>query len=833
MFANATILRLLGFDAERVPDDAEVALQFVYLPESWGVFVLLGLSGGMIYLAYHLYERENGDCPKWARGLLATLRGLTLLILILVLLGPAVTYNKVRTLRPVVSVVRDASDSMNETDAYRDPRAAVGVSRLTGKPVSEVSNTKIARAELVNQLATWDEGRFYDEIQQRGRLRLIDFTDRVKEVPLSKPEEADADAEGEPNEVTEPEVVIPPLVANGAGTDLGRALTSSLSERLTSAVVLLTDGQHNSQSDLSVPVLQAKKRNVPFFVLGLGDPERPSNLQVTEIYADPQVWKNDPFEIQATLRAQGIEEGEVEVSLLEVTPGDDPSIPAEEKLLESKQVELPEEGGQVRLTFIHKPEVEGMRSYTLRATPLENESSTEDNRPPAPVRVKVLDDNARVLMISGGPNWEYRALARLFTREENIDLSCWLQSLDDSRQQQGNTPIDRLPANREQLFEYDVVVMIDPDPREFNEEWVILLRSFVGDHAGGLLYMPGPVFGGPFLTDTSLANFTDLMPVTLGDIGSLEVSSLLTTFNRPWPLAIVAANVDQPIMRFYSDTEETLARWKRLPGNYWSFPAAAPKPAARVLIEHSDPSLRSNDIARPLLVTGNYGSGRTTYLGFDGTWRWRTPGLDGEFFKRFWVQTTRYLIEGRTLAGKRRGMIETSRFRYEVGDRIRITARLKQLNYEPMEDEEVTGLVEVPGQEPSLVTFKLVPNTLGLYETTITAANQGLHTVTINLPGEGAEQVALDASFSVILPIRETQATWLDKARLTEVATSSGGRYFELSEIDQLLDAIPDRIRRLETPSAPIPIWDTLRVLLLLAILLTLEWVLRKRFKML
>ncbi len=826
--ANTTFLRWLGFDSERLPEGSDYQYEFTHLPESWGVFVLIGAAIGLVYMAYRLYKKDKADSPGWVRVVLGTLRALTILILIVILLGPAVSYNKVRTLRPVVTLLRDASDSMNEADVYSEPRAAVGVAKLTGRASENVTQTSFKRADLVNQLAAWQNGRFYKEIDAKGRLRLIDFADRSTEVPLKREENSAEDRNPEEGRST-----IPALVASGPGTDIARALEESLAERLTSAVVVLTDGQHNAQSDLSVPANVAKQRGVPFLVMGFGDPKRPRNLQVAEIYADPQVWKNDPFEVQATLRSQGFDGGQVEVSLIEVTPNEDPELPNEEIVLDTKTIDLPEEGGQVRMNFTHSPAQEGLRSYTVRAQELENESSIEDNEPPAPVRVKVLDDNARVLLIAGSANWEYRALARLFAREDNVNLSCWLQSLDMGRQQQGNTPIEVLPNTRDDLFVYDVVVMLDPDPGEFDEAWVGLLRDFVGEHAGGLLYMPGPVFGGPFLTYPAVDRFKELLPVTLGDIGTLEVSSLLTSFNRPWPLGVVSANVDQPIMRFYSDTEETLARWKQLPGVYWSFPAAKPKPAARVLIEHSDPSLRNDDIARPLLVTGNYGSGRTVYLGFDGTWRWRTPGIDAEFFKRFWVQTTRYLIEGRTVAGKRRGLIETSRFRYEVGDRIRITARLRQPNYDPFEEEMVEGVLEVPGEEPMPLTFKMVPNAPGLYEATITAAHQGLHTVGITLPGDGAEEVALDANFSVILPIRETQATWLDKARLIDLAKQSGGQYFELDQLDQLLNAIPDRIRRLETPSAPIPIWDTFNVFLLLGALLTAEWALRKRFKML
>ncbi len=62
----------------------------------------------------------------------------------------------------------------------------------------------------------------------------------------------------------------------------------------------------------------AKKRGVPLFIVGVGDPTRPRNLSIQQIYADPQVWKSDPFELQAVLRAQGFDGEEVKVELVEI-----------------------------------------------------------------------------------------------------------------------------------------------------------------------------------------------------------------------------------------------------------------------------------------------------------------------------------------------------------------------------------------------------------------------------------------------------------------------------------------------------------------------------------
>ena len=60
-----------------------------------------------------------------------------------------------------------------------------------------------------------------------------------------------------------------------------------------------------------------------------------------------------------------------------------------------------------------------------------------------------------------------------------INLSCWLQSLDDGRRQQGNSQIESLPVTKEALFEYDVIIMLDPNPTEFNEDLIDLFKLYL------------------------------------------------------------------------------------------------------------------------------------------------------------------------------------------------------------------------------------------------------------------------------------------------------------------------------------------------------------------
>lgn len=821
---------MIGFEQDNIPAGAEISFRFGNLPESWGVFVLVGAVFLIVWFVLRTYRLENASCPRWAKHLLAGLRLAVGAGLLFIFLEPSITYTKSRSLRPVLALLRDTSESMNTADRYIDDVAARSAASVLGISVASLRQKKPSRVEIVNHMFAKDDAHLVKLLSKKGRLRVLDFSGSVEGRDMPGSGDGSVNESGDTEAEAGMKVALPELKAGGSATDLTRAIREALAEKLTSAVVVVTDGQHNVASNPDEAIADARERNIPVFFIGMGDPDRPQNLSVSNLYADPQVWNHDPFQIQAVLRAEGMREHSVRVSLLELSGVENGS--QTEKIIESKDVEIPVEGGQLRVDFSHTPETPGEKFLTVRADVLEGESNVNDNQPAAPARVQVLDDNARVLIISGGPSWEYRALTRLLTREKMINISCWLQSLDDGRLQQGNMPIDALPVTREELFQYDVVILLDPDPREFDEEVINLLKDFVREHSGGLLYMPGPVFAGRFLTNAQTSGITELLPVQLGDVGSMEVNTLLSPNNREWPLAVVSSNADQPIMRFFNDAQQTLLQWKKLPGTYWSFPALQAVPAARVLIEHSDPTLRRREIARPLLVTGQFGSGRTTYLGFDGTWRWRTKGLDAEFFKRFWVQTTRYLVEGRSLAGKRRGVIETERFRYQVGDRVRISARLRQQNFEPLAEEKVKGEIRLPDGSRSEVSFLPLPGQVGNYEMVFAAAMQGGHRVAVVLPGEVGEEIEIDSNFTVTLPLKEIQQAWLDRDRLIDMARASGGGYYNPDLAGDLPAALPDRVKNLAFESPPKPVWDNTALLVLLAGLLTIEWGLRKKFRL-
>jgi uncharacterized membrane protein len=456
----------------------------------------------------------------------------------------------------------------------------------------------------------------------------------------------------------------------------------------------------------------------------------------------------------------------------------------------------------------------------------------------------VLREKARVLLIAGSPTWEYRMVQVLLTRDKTIDLSCWLQSIKDMPQE-GTTKIEQMPLSKEDLSKYDVVLLFDPDPNDFNNptggttRWSETIKEFLGD-GGGVLYMTGPKYAGQFLTDIRTQGISEVLPVRFDEQATLLKDYLTDKYNKAFPLRIVAANVDHAVMRFDVDSKATLDRWEHMPRMYWSFPAKSPKTAGRVLLEHSDPQYASADGYRPLLVTGQYGAGRTVYMGFNGTWRWRRLGKDGEFFAKFWVQTVRYLIEGRLMGSQKRGLIEITRDSFRVGAKVPVTATLKSPQGEKLTDPTVTATLQLHGEKAPQATFalKAVKDKPGAYQGEVEVRREGSSFVAIELPGsKPTEPVKLHSkNFRVEFSDAELEDRRLNKETLRNIADLSSkqykGGYYEIDELAKMVAAVPDRSQVKVVPGRPIDLWDTNRLIFLLGLLLTIEWGTRKRFKL-
>ena len=848
-------------------------IQWANMPESWGVFVLIIAIVAIIFGVFWMYRREISTCPMPIKMLMGFLRLAVLLMLVTMYLEPSVFYQKVNLIKPTIAFLRDGSLSFDRGDNYRSEDQAKQLAEATGLAAGDIASGEIKRSVLLNQTFKKNP-ELLEKLRDKGSIRVINFSDGnspVAVIPaiVKKPgeEEDEEKEEGEsedpaaledPTDSTEPDSIadtgqedavetmlrntMPELEANGLGTDIWQALRESLDDasRLSS-IILITDGQHNGTEDPLEIARKAASLGIPIFVVGVGDPNPPKNLSVNEVYVREQAYPDEPFEVEAILQTSQVgEEGmppSIDVELVEQTVDPTTGKPGAPQTVKTKSVEVPPTGGRIRVDFDHILSRPGKYVYTVQVAPLEDETETEDNSEVSAV-MEVIDEKVRVLLVSGLPSWDYQQVQRLLARDSSISLSCWLQSMDETRPQEGNPAITRLPRTPQELAEYNVVIMMDPNAEEFDAQWMDNLKEFCKTKAGGVLFMAGPQFTSEFVTMNRLKSIHDLLPVRFGDIEFIDTIEVLTTAKgggKPGKMLVVNHNMDHPVMSFRADPAETLKIWNLMPGIYWNFPTLKPKATARVLLERGDQV--NSEGNQPLMVAGRYGAGSVLYMGFQGTWRWRPLGVQAQYFDRFWIQVVRYLVETRSLQGSRRGFIDAEKTEFELGDRVVLVGRILDQEFQPSTQEVHKAVIRSDDGRSQTVEMKLLPNQEGRYEGTFVAQRIGNYQATIDL-GSSDEKLIDPIAFRVIPPTAESGAFWLNEKLLADIATQSGGKYFQLNQLQDVAEALPTIVTRAEFNSPPKPLWDGNKYLrwglfLLPALLLTIEWIVRKWYKLL
>ncbi len=800
-----------------------VVTEFRNVPEGWlglgGMALLAALLWGVVWM----YRREGriGASPR-VRMFLAGVRCTIFVILAAILLEPV----SVRILRRWVDsytiVLVDDSSSMDLADRYRDEGAGRRVRTVIGN-----DTLPMPRRRIVEKLFAAADRKLLRDLTQNNRVKLYTFADDARLVATLRaahetpsPQTAPAAGAAALSDPAESPLEFP---ATGARTNLERAVrrsVESLGSAPIAAVIAFTDGGINDGASAEQIARYARERRLPIHVVGLGDPAPPRNVRVTEVLAPENVFQADPFAVTATVGTEGLEGETVRVQLRERHADDS----AEARIVDSRDVFVGFSGAGATLTFQRRQERVGRYLYTVEAAAVADESVVEDNARQA--TVNIIDARTKVLLIAGGPSWDYRYVTTLLQRDDTIEVSCWLQSADVSAVRDGDAVIDHLPATAEELFEYDVILLMDPDKEELDEDWCRLVDTLVSEHGGGLLLAAARPHTPEFLRERALKPIHDLLPVSLDPEADLLLNQIGHYQTSASPLDIPVSAYAHPILRLSDDAVATKLAWQGIGDVYWHLPVLREKPVATVLFRHGNARMRNAFGGHVLAAVQFVGAGRTGFLGFDGTWRWRRFGE--QVYDRFWVQMVRYLSQGKLLGGSKRATLIVENEHPALGEAVNVSARLLDARYEPMVRTEVVAQYRVDDQR---VDFVLTPKSdrPGWYDGRFVPDRVGAYRVRVSAPGGSGGAIEAEREVLVSRPNLELARPQMNKAELTLLAEqSNGGRFWEVDEAANLPAAIPDLHEEVPVRSRPKTLWDNGTTLSLLVILLAIEWALRK-----
>lgn len=772
------------------------SLRFLDLPAPWILVLVIApltlLAVGLAYWRQPISRRAK----LWLGGL----RLAALWLLILVLLRPVWVESREQVFAPRVLVLADDSASMRRQDAYAPGGPEARQIAALGLDPSSATRLDIARAALSNDVLRALAGAGYE-------TRLYAFAEGIEALP-------------DPAQ----------LSGRGAGTHLGEALTRVLAQNLgrhVTDILVLSDGRQNGGLALADAAREANAAGVPVHSLVLGDtrPERNALLELVE--APQTALEGDELAFTLRVFGRGDAVGESYELLLE-----ERTQRPEGALVDAVEGRTLSRSGE-RLVLVAPPgpgdPQSGERRFRLALPPLPGETLLDDNQ--LELVVRVSPEKVRLLYVEGYPRWEYRRLALdLFKRaDKEFDFQAWLASASPDFPQEksfGLPSIERLPTTREELLErYDVILLGDVNPyRLFDdpaegEAFLAALRGFV-EAGGGILFQAGESDNPRAFLRTPLE---DVLPIQLDPSAEFGFDGDRTQAFRP---RLESPSQPHELVRLDKDPAANQRLWESedgLPGFYWYLPVTRAKPSTEVLLRH--PKDQNAYGYRPLAVAGYYPSGRTLFLAFDSSWRWQ-KAFGPTYFARFWKGAVRWLALGRLRGGDRRFRLETTRSSYDLAERVVFEARVLDADFQPSSAASQPILISAPDGSRAQLELERFEDRPGLFRGTFLAQSPGPHGAFIESEGQRVASV----DFEIALPSRENQEPAPDPAALQTLARATRGRLVSLAELGQLYAEFPGGEERREPVSSDLDdLWDVWPTLILALLLLSAEWIGRKR----
>jgi hypothetical protein len=635
------------------------------------------------------------------------------------------------------------------------------------------------------------------------------------------------------------------LAATGTESRLGDAMNSILDQERGSplaGILLFTDGRSNAGADPVNSIGEASVQGIPIHPIGLGTDKNPINVRVLDVEAPKRVFPGDRFRMTALLQASGMQGSQVPVQLRRRPGGQSNIGPTIE---EERMVQLEGDDHIANLVFDVEPREVGPWIYEVRVLAPSQDTNAADNTFESEVRV--VEPNATILIIAGGPTREYQFVRNLLYRDPTVQSHVYLQSGGPGVSQEAKKLLTEFPKTREEMAQYDAVIAFDADWMALADEQLDILERWISEQSGGLVIISGPVatpkWAGSAGNGSRKAEIMrGLTPVVMNSRGARLVSIGRFESETAWPLTFAPDAWSNEFIQVGKDLEESQRAWQQFRGVYSFFACYEPKPAATVIASFSDPTTVVNGTAPIYLASHFYGSGRVAFQGGGEFWRLRDVG-EG-YFDTFYTKLVRWAGQGRLLRDSDRGMLLVDKEQAVVGDTVVVRAVLRDAQFQPLVQPEAVAKLVEPGGRSSQLRLRPIPDPTqaGVYVGQFITKRTGTHEVQLPI-GTLADQTILTQQTVVRVPALEIQRPQRNDVLLNELALRTGGKYWigleslrgaadkEAQALSPLVAAIEPRDQTNYVPGAPDVAFQQRLMTLLMALIagaLCLEWLTRR-----
>jgi len=599
-------------------------------------------------------------------------------------------------------------------------------------------------------------------------------------------------------------------------TELSPTLTSSdinlsartlLDTRGTSGfpitgVIVLSDGRQTvTDPDVSQLTAAALASSTPLHTYTLGGKVQPPDVELSCKRLMITGFEGQNVSLPVELKSHKLGALRLDVSLTD----------AKGALIHQETVEHPgDDTVKISFPFIAPDE---STQWTLAVNPIEGEVSDRNNS--ESIHLRIIDSKTNVLMIEGAPYWDSKFLAQMLRRQEHISIRAIYRlssdnyfevSTKENDPKHSKEPV--FPDTLAEISEYDLIVLGKNIEPFLTPERVALIKSYVQDQGGALLFSRGKPYSKEFpliepLEPTTWARGKTkdfrMIPTPDGENTGLFGQALPSANEQIWeslPLLTDATLINQI------------------------------KPFSRVLAEGR---VTTSSERFPLLILRRYGQGVSGVMNADGLWKWDffpKAREHGNMYLEFWTQFLQWMASYSEFLPGQDYSLQLSQSQLEIGQTVGL-----RVAYRGKEAPAPKIIIENPDGSESLLTPARLPDvSRPEWRASFQPPSSGFYTFKVSDPNSGAAMPT--ALLNVPAAPTEVDELSADPHFMELLATSTKGEVLNASNWDDFLKDIKKHSTQamLETSPEWAPKLHHWIYGLFFALIFSLEWWLRRRY---
>ncbi|PYR68751.1 MAG: hypothetical protein DMF88_08165 [Acidobacteria bacterium] len=582
-----------------------------------------------------------------------------------------------------------------------------------------------------------------------------------------------------------------------------KQLVDDMSDLPVGAVVLLSDGADNTGGVDADTLAALRNRRIPIHTVGFGREQPAHDIEIDDAAVASRALADSRLAAVIRLHQHGYAG---RTSKVVVRDGS--------KILAARDITFDRDGSLQSTSMLFNVGAAGAKALQFSIEALPGEESAANNT--ITRLVNVDSDRRRILYIEGEPRWEYKFVRRAEEDDRIVQLVTMLRTTENKIYRQSiQDPAelgDGFPTRAEDLFAYQAIVIGSVEATYFTAGQRELIRQFVDRRGGGLLLLGGRAS----LADGGwgVSDLASLLPIVPPDTKN--------TFHvEPATVELAPAGMDNYITRLVDDPKTNADRWKKLPYLMDYQEPGVPKPGAAVLA-----TMDAQGRKMPMLITENFGRGRTAVLATGGTWRWQMNLPAGDpTYGLFWQQLLRWLVAdspGHVVASVPQQVLQDE-------GHVVLAVDVRGNDYQPVPDARVEAHIIGPNGISARLEMAPTPDTPGKFTAEWNADRRGSYLTEVTAQRRDMPLGRDVLTFQRLDGVAESFHTEQNRELLDRLASQTGGRYWKPQDLSSLADEISFSEAGVTTRTTK-DLWNMPAVFLLMLALRFGEWLLRRRW---